>query len=57
MTLSIIFVLFVCTTFFFDFKYDPGVMMKLTLIWAFTFLGFQSYFWIRNLKRKESKKR
>ncbi|UYT10390.1 hypothetical protein [Lactococcus garvieae] len=56
MIISIICVILAFSTFFFNFKYDPGLVPKLAFIWAFTFLGVQSYLWMKKLKNKSNKK-
>lgn len=48
-------VLLTLSTFFFNFKYDPGFIPKFSVIWAFIFLGVQSYFWMKKLKKDNKK--
>lgn len=55
LTISVIGILLVSSTFFINFKYLPLNSTKVGLLLAFSYLGYKSYLWIKLLRTESSK--
>ncbi|CEF52372.1 hypothetical protein [Lactococcus garvieae] len=55
LTISVIGILLVSSTFFINFKYLPLNSTKVGLLLAFSYLGYKSYLWIKLLRTESNK--